>query len=405
MSKAFKFDWVVVEKPAPKVANQAMPTGPGIRATRSAHTFAGAGLVAAPRIIQMKTMTAAEADEEFRSKSVCATLVNMPICLIEPASRASGGEVPQDFSWGIQDLRADQSSCDGKDVVVAVLDTGIDPDHPAFVGVDLKQQDFTGEGLKDEDGHGTHCAGTIFGRDVGGIRIGVARGVKKALIGKVLGQKEGGSTKALIQALQWAQFNGADVISMSLGMDFPGFLEGLISDHGMAPRRAASIALEAYRLNLEMFNKFSSSVIGVPGIVDGSIVVGAAGNESEIPDYTIAASLPANALEFVSVAALSRPAGAAYSLARFSNVGAKIGAPGTDIWSARAGGGLAPMNGTSMAAPHVAGAACLWIEKMKSGGKTVNAPDVINMIRSSASPLEPSIAADMIKWGRATAPV
>ena len=84
-------------------------------------------------------------------------------------------------------MGADTSSCTGNGIVVAVLDTGIDASHPAFAGVEVIQKDFTGEGDGDQHGHGTHCAGTIFGRNVNGTRIGVAMGVKKALIGKVLG--------------------------------------------------------------------------------------------------------------------------------------------------------------------------------------------------------------------------
>jgi subtilisin family serine protease len=79
---------------------------------------------------------------------------------------------------------ADTSPFSGDGIVVAVLDTGIDASHPAFEGVDIVQKDFTGEGVGDQHGHGTHCAGTIFGRTSEGTRIGVAPGVKKALIGK-----------------------------------------------------------------------------------------------------------------------------------------------------------------------------------------------------------------------------
>nr|WP_229419583.1 S8 family serine peptidase [Pseudoduganella dura] len=111
--------------------------------------------------------------------------------MIEPLdARPAGVET----GWGITAVGADRSRFSGAGVTVAVLDTGIDAAHPAFSGVQLVQQDFSGDGDGDAFGHGTHCAGTILGRDVGGTRIGVARGVTRALIGKVLGNDGSGST-------------------------------------------------------------------------------------------------------------------------------------------------------------------------------------------------------------------
>ena len=93
----------------------------------------------------------------------------------------------------------------------------------------ILQKNFTQEEDDDNHGHGTHCAGTIFGREVDNQRIGVAPGVNTALIGKVLGTG-GGSSATLASAINWAADKGAHVISMSLGIDFPGFVDlGLIS--------------------------------------------------------------------------------------------------------------------------------------------------------------------------------
>ena len=134
-----------------------------------------------------------------------------------------------------------------------MLDTGIDASHPAFAGVELVQKDFTGEGDGDGHGHGTHCAGTIFGRDVENMRIGVARGVERAVIGKVLGSNGGGSSDEIIRAMLWALDEGANVLSMSLGMDFPGYVDQLVRE-GMPANLATSRALEAYRANVQLFD-------------------------------------------------------------------------------------------------------------------------------------------------------
>lgn len=57
-----------------------------------------------------------------------------------------------------------------------------------------------------------------------------------------------------------------------------------------------------------------------------------------------------------------------------------------------------------MAAPHVAGAACLWIQKMQGEGGDVNTPDVIDRLKNSAASLMPAIKKDAVRWGRALAP-
>jgi subtilisin family serine protease len=106
-------------------------------------------------------------------------------------------------------------------IVVAVLDTGIDPNHTAFRGLAFESKNFSTVPYEDDKhGHGTHCAGTILGRDVDGIRIGVARGVRRALIGKVLDDEGYGDSVRIAQAIQWAHLQGAQVISMSQGIDF-----------------------------------------------------------------------------------------------------------------------------------------------------------------------------------------
>jgi subtilisin family serine protease len=112
---------------------------------------------------------------------------------------------------------------------------------------------------------------------------------------------------------------------------------------------------------------------------DTAVVVAATGNESQRPTFTVAVSLPAAAEGVVSVAALGRNAGGKFGIANFSNTMAQIAAPGVDILSAKLGGGLASMSGTSMACPHVAGCATLqWHALKKAGNVRPTANSVVN---------------------------
>lgn len=337
------------------------------------------------------------------SADVLAVAPAMPMRLIAPVEVQDAQVAASGTAWGISAVGADTSSLTGSGITVAVLDTGIDASHPAFAGVTLTQRDFTGEGEGDGHGHGTHCAGTIFGRDVGGLRIGVAPGVTRAVIGKVLGN-EGGSSEQIVSAIQWALEEGAQVISMSLGMDFPGFVK-LLQDRGMKPEPATSLALEGYRANVLLFERLASFIRARGAFLQSTLIVAAAGNESERPEYEIAVSPPAVAEGILSVAALKQD-GAAFAVAPFSNTGANVAAPGVGIVSARKGGGLASMSGTSMATPHVAGVAALWAERIKDGGGVLNPLNLTAQLIASAttSTLKPGFDPVSVGTGLVRAP-
>jgi subtilisin family serine protease len=302
--------------------------------------------------------------EVARKPDVVAIAPVVPMKLIAPVPMDVPAQPAATNTWGVEAIGAHTSPFTGNNIVVAVLDTGIDPNHAAFAGVELVQKNFTDESANDTHGHGTHCAGTIFGRAVNNMRIGVAPGVKKALIGKVLGDNGGGSD-AILQAVQWATNNGAHVISMSLGIDFPGLVASLIGQ-GFPAELATSIALDNYRANVLLFERLASLIRAQNFFMQATVLVAAAGNESQRdvnPDFEIAVSPPAVADGFISVAALGQGS-QGFTVAPFSNTGARVSGPGVGVLSARAGGGVTTMSGTSMATPHVAGAAALWAEKL-----------------------------------------
>ncbi|TCC56921.1 peptidase S8 [Kribbella pittospori] len=231
---------------------------------------------------------------------------------------------------------------EGSGVQVAVLDTGVDAQHPDLVGKVKEAEDFSGSptGAQDHFGHGTHVAATIAGTGAGagGTRKGVAPQAD-LLVGKVLGDDGYGYDSWIIAGMEWAAAEGAKVVNMSLG--------GGPTD-GTDPLSQA-------------VNDISAQT--------GTLFVVSAGNDGA--DETI--GTPGAAASALTVGAVDRTDG----LADFSSRGPRLGdaglkpeitAPGVDIIAARAAGTAmgAPVDelytaasGTSMAAPHVAGAAAL----------------------------------------------
>ena len=328
---------------------------------------------------EVHSLSDAEAADVRRDEKIVPAPA-MPLRLIRPTSTRDGqGPAPNLGLWGLNELEAGGSQLSGNGVTVAVLDTGIDRDHEAFSHIPsdrIEECDFTNEGNGDVDGHGTHCAGTVFGSHVGGMRIGVAPGIERALIGKVIGSN-GGSTAALVAAIHWAIERGANVISMSLGWDFPEYSKRLIKA-GYPADLATSKALQAYRENTTLFDVLGSLVRANSAIRQATIIVAAAGNGSQRdvdPEHSLSVEPPAASEGIISVGALGK-AGGKLVIAPFSNTGPDIVAPGVDIRSACIGGGHITMSGTSMAAPHVAGAAALWIEYLRQNGRRVS-PDIL----------------------------
>ncbi len=327
-----------------------------------------------------------EAKAAVAAGATVMRLPRMPIRLIPQVSEqqdAAPGE-----PWGVSAMGADRSSLLGDGVCVAVLDSGIDATHPAFSGLirEDNYKDFTGNGKQDNIGHGTHCAGIIFGRPIDNRRIGVAPGIRNVLIGKIADVGFDTTTSLLQDALVWAVSNGANIISLSFGLDFIGHFQSLKTG-GIPERVAQAQALNDYRDYTRQFDRLMGNVVSAGAAAKSALVIAACGNDSRVEDgMRVQATLPAVAENVIAVGALGRSADGKFSVAAFSDSNANICAPGVGILSAKPGGSTATMSGTSQAAPHVAGVAAPWLQKLRlGGGFDVSPSDLRLALMKSAS--------------------
>jgi subtilisin family serine protease len=292
-----------------------------------------------------------------------AVLVGAPAESVAEAIAAGFADTAQ-FTWGLQATRVNQSRFSGRGIRVAVLDTGFDLDHPDFVGRTVVSRSFIAEQeVNDFNGHGTHCIGTALGpqQPAGGVsRYGCAfRG--EIFAGKVLSNQGSGADTGILAGINWAITNQCRVISMSLGAAVsPGESFSPIYEN---------VAQRALRSN------------------PGTLIVAAAGNESGIlgtnnrlePPNPV--GRPANCPSILAVASVDSN----LRISPFSNGGINQNGGGVDIagpgsavfssvpepfpasvqpsgpgrpWPAR----YHTISGTSMATPHVAGIAALWLE-------------------------------------------
>ncbi|MGW6415374.1 S8 family peptidase [Streptomyces sp. NPDC055055] len=227
---------------------------------------------------------------------------------------------------------------DGTGTKVAVLDTGADADHPDLKGRIAASENFTdSETTGDRQGHGTHTLSTVGGSGAAsdGKKKGVAPGTS-LLNGKVLNDSGSGAASWIIAGMEWAVAQGADVVSMSLGSPVPTDCTDPMS-----------VAAEELARN------------------KGTLFVIAAGNSG--PTLNTVSS-PGCAPGVLTVGATDRDDSTAYFSSRGPTIvnhtlKPEIAAPGVGISAAAAGGrgvyAYRSMSGTSMATPHVAGAAAI----------------------------------------------
>jgi subtilisin family serine protease len=369
--------------------------GPGQTGRGGGQFGFGASRGSGSPIVEFETLTERDAKRFARADGVQEIVREIPVKLIRPMVSADERResVSGSTTWGARAVGALDTAFTGKGVKVAVLDTGIDNQHGSFNGVELTEVDYTGEGNGDTDGHGTHCAATFFGRDVQGTRIGVAPGITKAFIGKVLG-KEGGGTAILLKAIREAAEAGCQIISMSLGFDFPGAVARL-EDDGLPTNLAAAIALHDYGANIRLFDRLGQLLeVQTLAFANEILVFAASGNESERdknPLYEMPAASPSNAMGFTAVGAVGLDGDGRLVVPPFSNTCSVVCGPGGAVLSAKAGtkSDLVAFDGTSMATPHVAGVAALFAEKQAAEPKSVGLfrrrSTLLNGIIASAS--------------------
>lgn len=244
--------------------------------------------------------------------------------------------VPDDFTdavpWGTKRVQAAEAllEADPSDILVCVLDTGIDTDHEDLVQNTVGGRSFIqgNASYEDDEGHGTHVASTVAaGINNKGI-IGVSQAKIYAV--KVLNQDGSGWGSDIADGIYHSMQRGCQVINMSLGSP---------ARFGPDPFIQQAV-LEAANAGIK--------------------VVAAAGNDGQGVGYPAAIEHP----NVVAVSAMT----SGNRLASFSSRGSQIDAiaPGTNVRGARMGGGYTNWDGTSMATPHVAAIWALALSKGKT---------------------------------------
>lgn len=250
---------------------------------------------------------------------------------------------------------------DGAGVTVAVLDTGIDAEHPDLADQIVAAANFSDSPgpADDRHGHGTHVAGTVAGTGAAsdGDYRGVAPGVS-LLNGKVLADDGFGHTSWVIEGMQWAAANGADIINLSLGspVEDPLMVEAverISADYDVLVVAATG-------------NDGCAACVGSPAAAPRALAVGAVTGDDTLADFSNRGPTLDSRL-----------------------VKPEVTAPGVGITAAAAGtdGPYAAMSGTSMAAPHAAGAAALLAQRYPH----LSASELKGALMSTAVPGEGTV--------------
>ncbi|NNE14113.1 MAG: S8 family serine peptidase [Saprospiraceae bacterium] len=257
--------------------------------------------------------------------------------------------------WAVEKLKYDdlhnlirekQQAQNSKQIVIAILDTGVEGNHE-----DLKENYISYDPFNDKDirGHGTHCAGiaaAVTGNNIGIASLLPSKSKVKITSVKVLSSFGFGSQEQVIKGIIEASDKGASVISLSLGA--PSSLER--------------------ELAYEEAVKYANN--------SGAIVVTSAGNSNaDAVNYS-----PANTKGIITITAINSNMRKASFANRVDNIEFGLAAPGKDIYSTFPNNKYSYQSGTSMATPLVAGLLGL----MKSINPDLTTQEAFQLMKSNA---------------------
>jgi subtilisin family serine protease len=263
---------------------------------------------------------------------------------VTPGKFAQGDD--EVSTWGIKATRTLEAreafGVDGSGVVVGILDTGFDASHRLLSGKILRWKSFDGGNQPDpvdDNGHGSHCAGTIGGSSGGGMEIGMAPGVK-FVAGKIFTGGGGATTEGILGAMEWV----VDPDGIPNSGDEPRLVSNSWGG-GMDDQDSPFwTATKAWR-DLDIAPIFAAgnegpgaSTVGSPGGYPEAFAVGATTVNTTMASFSSRGPVSWNGSNII------KP---------------DISAPGKDVTSVKAGGEYWTISGTSMATPHVAGIAAL----------------------------------------------
>jgi hypothetical protein len=315
-----------------------------------------------------------------RDPAVARIEYDRRVRLFTPASEADADTPSGLFGrgdWGLAAIGAPavwrDYGLDGSGVRVGSIDTGVDPGHPDLAGKVVAWRDFVnGRPVPyDDEGHGTHTIGTMVGGAAGGAPIGVAPGAR-VVVAKALDRDGGATLSTLLAAAQWI----ADPDGIPFTADFPtvvnaswGMPAGPTGD-GLRPliRRWRDLGIVPV---FAAGNTGPRGSVGVPAVYPESLAVGALG-----PGGHVAA--------FSSRGTAVDEAGSAAHSQEPVTLKPDLAAPGLEVVSGVPGGAWVSQAGTSMAAPHVAGAVAL----LRQADPTLSVDAIETILRHTARDVE-----------------